>query len=543
MTEPKLIKILTTLVVLSTLVGCNNSFTKPDNTQQATQKTLSKKPSSPTRKSQWQHAYGSPQEALENTLPEVSTELDLPSAALNQPALDLWQHLRQGYGLSQAKLHPSAKKHLEWFVKHPEYVERVVERARPYLHHIVSELEKRNMPLEIALLPVVESGFQPFAYSTGKASGLWQFIPGTGKVYGLEQNWWYDGRRDIIDSTDAAINYLQKLHNDFGDWELALAAYNCGEGTVGRAIKRNLKAGKKTDFWSLSLPKETSAYVPKLIAVAALIKQPEKYNITLSPIDNKPYLTRVEVGSQIDLAIAAKLADMSLDDLYQLNPAFNQWATPPEGPHHLVLPLNKADNFKAALLSLPQSERVKWKRHKIQTGESLGVIARKYNTTVDIIKTANSLDTNFLRAGKNLLIPVASVKPESYSLTSSQRAHAQQAKKPKGTSKKVHIVKQGDTWWDIANHYDVEVHRLTSWNTKAPGDTLHIGQKLVIWTDNTSSKKHSINYTIQNGDSLWKIARQFKVTVAEVREWNGLSTRTLIKPGQQLTLFVNNTTS
>ncbi len=544
MTEPNLLKTLTTLVLFSTLVGCNNSLTKPENTPQSTQQTLAKKTANQSQKTQWQHAYGSPQETTTNTLPKVSTELELPSAVLNQPATDLWQHIRDGYGLSSEKLHPSAKKHLKWFVEHPEYVERVVERARPYLHHIVSELEKRNMPLEIALLPVVESGFQPFAYSSGKASGIWQFIPGTGKVYGLEQNWWYDGRRDIIDSTDAAINYLQKLHNDFGDWELALAAYNCGEGTVGRAIKRNLKAGKKTDFWSLSLPKETSAYVPKLIAIAALIKKPEKYNITLSPIDNKPYLTRIEVGSQIDLAIAAKLADMPLDELYQLNPAFNQWATPPEGPHHLVVPLHKAKNFRAALNNLPQNERVKWKRHKIQTGESLGVIARKYDTTINIIKTANKLETNFLRAGKNLLIPVAAAKTENYTLTSTQTSAKKQARVTKGTSKKVHVVQQGDTWWDIANHYDVEVNRLTSWNTKAPSDTLHIGQKLVIWTAETgSSKQHSINYTIQDGDSLWKIARQFNVTVAELKEWNGLSSRTLIKPGQQLTLFIKKTAS
>lgn len=234
------------------------------------------------------------------------------------------------------------KARIAWYARHQAYLDRVAERATPYLFHIVEEIERRGMPMELALLPIVESAFHPFAYSRSHASGIWQFIPGTGRNYGLKQNWWYDGRRDIVAATDAALRYLDKLNKEFhGNWLHALAAYNTGERNVGRAIKRNRKAGKQTDFWSLRLPRETRGYVPSLLAVAELLAEPEKYGITWQTIENKPYFTQVDIGGQLDLATAAGLADLSMDDLYTLNPAFNRWATAPDGPHHLLVPVGK----------------------------------------------------------------------------------------------------------------------------------------------------------------------------------------------------------
>ncbi|NQY27411.1 MAG: LysM peptidoglycan-binding domain-containing protein [Piscirickettsiaceae bacterium] len=533
------LKSLTLLFVLSLLMGCNTPFTtvkdEPKDPEPVVQVTK--------EESAWQQAYGESQDHKQNTLPDVaSPEIDLEKLTQPAPITDLWQRIRNGYGILPPTLHRDSQQQLTWFVKHPEYMSRVVERARPYLYHIVEQLEQRNMPLEIALLPVVESGFQPFAYSHGRAAGLWQFIPGTGKMYGLKQNWWYDGRRDVIQSTRAALDYLEKLHRDFGDWQLALAAYNCGEGTVGRAIKKNKKAGKKTDFWSLDLPKETSAYVPKLMAVAHLIQNPEKYELALSPIDNVPFLTVIDVGTQMDLALAAKLAEISTEEMYQLNPGFNQWATTPDGPHHLVIPVEKADVFQQGLASLPTDKRVQWTRHKIKTGESLGVIAQHYKTTTAVLKEANGLGSNTIRAGRHLLIPIASGKPSDYPLTVSQRLVTRQ-NTPRRGDKKIHTVRAGDTWWDIANHYKVGVRQLTKWNNKAPADTLHLGQKLVVFTKgkSTSSNKRvrTINYKIRSGDSLWKISKKFNVSVAQVREWNGLSDRTLLKPGQNLTLHID----
>lgn len=530
----KLLILISTLTIWVT--ACTNLLTTVKAPSIDTEENASLKPAL--------EAYSQPQEVQENTLSPSSVINTEPDAVASLPPIDLWQRIRNGYAIPTTDLHRETKQQLAWFVKHPDYMDRVVERARPYLYHIVGELEQRGMPLEIALLPIVESGFQPFAYSPGRAAGLWQFIPGTGKVYGLKQNWWYDGRRDVIESTRAALDYLEKLHRDFGSWQLALAAYNCGEGTVKRAIRRNKKAGKATDFWSLKLPRETSAYVPKLIAVSLLINQPDQYNITLSSIANSPFLTVVDIGSQIDIALAAKLAHMSTDELYQLNPGFNRWATTPEGPHKLVVPLIKADIFQQALRNLPIDERVQWTRHKIKSGESLGVIAHHYKTTITVLKEANRLRGNNIRAGRHLLIPIAFGEARDYPLSANQRLTTKQ-NTPQSGNKKLHTVATGDTWWDIANAYNVDVKKLTRWNSKAPGDILHPGQELVIWTKkktshaNTNKAIQTINYTIRSGDSLWKISQKFNVSVAQVREWNGISNRTLLKPGQNLTLHVD----
>lgn len=448
---------------------------------------------------------------------------------------DVWQRIRDGYGISDSlSLHPETQNRLSWFVSNPEYVDKVVERSRPYLFYIVEELERRDMPLEIALLPIVESGYQPFALSSGQAAGIWQFIPATGRVFGLEQNWWYDGRRDVIESTHAALDYLQKLHNDFNDWELALAAYNAGEGTVGRAIKKNQEAGLPTDFWSLELPAETTAYVPKLLAVAQLVKQPAQYDLKLNPIANEPYMSVINVGSQIDLSLAADLADITLDELYLLNPGFNRWATAPQGPHKLVLPATKANNFKTALLDLSEEDRLRWKRHEVKPGESLSSIASQHQTTINEIKKANKIKTNFIRAGAHLLIPISTAQADEAEANAIANRKLQLGKKLN------YAVKAGDTWWNIAKAYAVDVVDLTQWNNKKPSDVLHSGQKLVIWQPNqTASKLKAINYTIRNGDSLWTISRKFNVTVDKVKEWNGLSDRTLLQPGQKLTLYVD----
>jgi membrane-bound lytic murein transglycosylase D len=335
-----------------------------------------------------------------------------------------------------------------------------------------------------------------------------------------------------VQSTRAALDYLEKLHNDFGDWQLALAAYNCGEGTVGRAIKRNQAAGKPTDFWSLDLPRETSAYVPKLMAVSHMVKFPERYDISLSPVENKAYIGVVDIGSQIDLAVAADMAQISEDELHQLNPGFNRWATAPDGPHQLVLPLDKIDGFKLALAELPANKRVQWARHKIRRGESLSVIAANYNTTVSVVKQANNLRNNQIRAGHHLLIPVASGQ-------SAVIASAAESAQGEG-KKRVYTVRAGDTWWDIARQHGVDVQTLADWNQQTAQDTLQPGQQLVLWSEQTEQRK-SVSYTIKNGDSLWAISRKFNVSVAQVREWNGLSDRALLQPGQNLRLYLEET--
>ncbi|MBL1320266.1 MAG: LysM peptidoglycan-binding domain-containing protein [Methylophaga sp.] len=486
--------------------------------------------------SSWQESYGETQEPQQNELPAVEEELVVIAP------IDLWQRIRQGYGIPDTGLRADTQKQLDWFARHPEYIARVADRAEPYLYHIVEQIEQRNMPLELALLPVVESAYQPHAYSSARAAGLWQFIPSTGRLYGLQQSWWYDGRRDVVASTSSALDYLQKLHDDFGDWQLAVAAYNCGEGRVARAIERNLKAGKATDFWSLDLPRETSAYVPKLMAIAQLIRQPAQYQITLKPIANEPYFTVVDVKGQIDLSVAAELAELEIEQIHQLNPGFNQWATAPDGPHHLAIPVGKTDIFIQGLAVLPAEKKVQWARYKIKSGDSLGKIAQQYKVAVSAIKKANGIKGTNIRAGKYLLIPVAPGKSGIASLPANQRLASKQSTSQKG-AQKTYTVKQGDSWWEIAQLYKVSVKKLTMWNNKAPSDYLQPGQKLDVWaqikTATSNDSVRSVNYKIRSGDSLWTISQKFKVTINDVRQWNDLNKKAILQPGQNLKLFVD----
>ncbi len=483
----------------------------------------------------------------------VEAEPEITVGVCSEPQ-DIWTRLRNGYQLTDHQ-HARVESDLAWYERHPSYLQRVVERASPYLHLIVEEIDKRGIPMEIALLPVVESAFQPFAYSHGRAAGLWQFVPGTGKRFGLRQTWWYDGRRDVAEATHAALDYLQYLHRHFdGDWLHALAAYNSGEGTVARAIRKNKRRGKPTDYWSLDLPKETEGYVPKLLAISTLVGNPPAYGVVLDSITDEPYLTSVEIGSQIDLDLAAELAEVSLEDMYLYNPGFNRWATDPDGPHKLLVPVEKAQILAENLRQYPTQQRITWKRHTIRSGEVLGTLADRYRTTVSLIKQVNGIRGNNIRAGHTLVIPVARKNLERYSLSSSQRLEALQNRQ-RGGFKIEYQVREGDTLWDIARKYDIGVMQLAKWNGMAPRDPLKPGRTLVIWTQ-TQQKVSAINpaefrhpfekntqqrigYTVRSGDSLALISQRFRVSVANLKRWNRLEGKKYLQPGQRLTLYVD----
>jgi len=480
--------------------------------------------------------------------PEAPAVDPIPSPV---PPADVWERLRRGFAL-QGYDHARVTPHLEWYSSHSDYLDRVARRAEPFLHLIAEEVERRGMPGEIALLPVVESAFRPFAYSHGRAAGMWQFIPGTGKRFGLKQNWWYDGRRDVLASTHAALDYLEYLHERFdGDWLLALAAYNSGEGTVGRAVARNRAKGMPTSFWYLRLPRETESYAPKLLALAAIVSAPEKYDIALHPIADEPRLATVEVGSQIDLAMAADLAGMDIEDLYQLNPGFNRWATDPDGPHRLLVPLDAQERFEQALAQLPADQRMRWERYRIQRGDSLIAIAKRYRTTPQMLRSVNKLRGNTIVAGRHLLIPVASRSFERYALSAEQR---QKALHSNGSGRKVqHTVRGGDTLWALSRRYTVPVRKLAAWNGMAPGDVLKPGRTLVIWgTDanpaspvaavshtGPAAALQPVSYVVRRGDSLARIARRFRVSIQQLCEWNGISRNSYLQPGQRLKLHVD----
>jgi len=481
----------------------------------------------------------------------VWLELDPFAQAVSAPgetSNDLLARLRRSFSLPDVD-NARVDAELKWFVRHPEYLERVFARGQRYLPFIVAELEQRGLPMELALLPIVESAFDPFAYSHGRAAGLWQMIPGTARRFGVRQNWWYDGRRDIVDSTHAALDYLEYLVDLMdGDWFNAIASYNSGEGNVLRAMRRNRSNGRPTDFWNLTVPRETSAYVPRLIALVKLVRDPGAHGISLPDIVDEPQFDVVEIGSQLDLALAAELASVDLDTLYAYNAGNNRWSTDPDGPHRLVLPVDRTEGFQAALADVPPGERVRWRRHKVANGEAISQIAERYNVTVAMIRSANDLSGNLIRAGDYLMIPVSSRPLDSYRLSATERQEAKQNTVRSG-NRIEHVVASGDSFWSISRHYKVDMRKLAAWNGMAPRDTLSIGQKLVVWTDAPVAARtagpvgknltRKLNYTVRSGDSLYRIASRFRVTINDLVRWNKIDRNKILRPGQKLTMYVD----
>lgn len=465
---------------------------------------------------------------------------------------DLWVRIREGYGIEADRDNPRVISEINRYSRDTDYLNRVAERAKPYLYHIVSEIEERGMPTELALLPVVESAYRPYAYSHGRAAGIWQFVPATGRNYGLRQSWWYDGRRDVIAATEAALDYLDHLHTLFdGDWMLAIAAYNAGEGRVQNAVRQAEARGEATDFWNLDLPSETRQYVPRLLAISELVQDPEAYDVALERIPDEPQVRLVELDEQIDLAVAADLAGISVERLYSLNPGFDRWATDPDGPHRLAVPADSADAFREKLAELDDDERMRWQRHRIEPGESLRSIARAYNTTPDALRSANDIGGDVIRAGDHLMIPTASAEAETYTQSASNRRARTQA--GGGATSVEHVVQQGDTFWDIAQQYGVDVRELAEWNGMAPGDPLRPGQELVVRTAEDGSVqpataeqsgtrepvREAITYEVRQGDNLYDIAQRFGVSVSQLERWNDIRRDGYLQPGDTLSVQVD----
>ncbi len=489
--------------------------------------------------------YGSPYYCL---LSETEPSANEPLWASPN---NVWQRIRLGFEMDYNIQQKRLDAEFNWYQRNPSYMTRVSERSRRYIYHVTERLEQEGLPLELALLPIVESAYDPFAYSHGRASGIWQFIPGTGKMFKLDQTWWYDGRRDIIDSTEAAISYLTKLNKYYdGDWLLALAAYNSGQGNVNKAIRKNKKRGKPTDFWSLDLPRETRSYVPKLLALAKLVDNPRRYGCVLFPVENSPYFAQVDTHSQIDLAQAATMAGIDIDELYRLNPGFNRWATSPKGPHRLLVPIAKSPGFAEQIALLPPEQRLHWQRYTVKNGDSLLLLAKRFNTGVDTIKSINNINGNMIRAGQSLMIPTASESGKHYSLSAEQRL-ATIHKKRKGGSNShqiFHTVRNGDSLWTISRRYNVTVKKLAHWNGIAPKDMLKPGQKLSIWIKDpvkiqAASQRDAVvrkvGYKVRNGDSLARIANKFNVRINDIVKWNSVNPEKYLQPGQRLTLYVD----
>lgn len=421
-------------------------------------------------------ATASPAPALPgSTPPPAATQLTLGNTDKAAPQVcDLWQRIRDGYAMPE--LDSKLIAHYErYYASQPDYVARMAERARRYLYFITEQVTKRGMPTEIALLPMIESAFNPAAYSGARASGIWQFIPSTGKHFGMQQNWWYDGRRDVISATNGALDYLQNLHDQFGAWDLALAAYNCGEQCVMKAQARNRKRHLPTDYAHLKLPKETLHYVPKLLAVKNIIAYPMSFGLVLPEVPNQPYFAAVATTRHMDVKLAAEMAEIPMEEFMALNPAHNRPVMLTEKDNVLLLPVEKVDVFRANLERANQP-LVTWQEYQPKKGEKIALLAPRFGITPEKLKSVNGLSPRAqLCSGQALLVPVAEgeAAPEFEAFNTNLAPTD-----PQLLNAVSHTVRRGDTLGSIARHYHVKVASLKSWNRGVK--ILRPGQKILV---------------------------------------------------------------
>ena len=441
---------------------------------------------------------------------------------------DLWQRIRSGHDLTPEVLPASVLKQRDWYLRNPSYLATVFNRAEPFIFYVTDELEKAGLPLELALLPIVESTYDPLAYSHSHAVGLWQFIPSTAKAFGLRRDRWYDGRRDVIYSTQAAVRYLQYLHKRFdNDWLLALAAYNSGEGNVRKSIRRNIKLGKKADFWSIKLPRETRNYVPQLLALATLIEDPEKYSVELPFIADEPYFEVVEIESQMDLNKVIEITGVEGTAFTRLNPAYRRSITPPKGKHSLLLPMGTAEPLRQLLATTDPKTWVPHTEYLVMSGDSLSQIAQRFRVPTQWLKSRNSLSSDRLKIGQVLLIPHS-----GDTVTTSGAKVLQSAR---------YSVRRGDSLSGIASQYKTsiaDIRRVNGLKT----DVLQIGQQLRVNNSAGSpipENLRKLSYKVRRGDSLYLIAEKFDLTIRDITRWNKISRNEFLQPGQRLTLFIN----
>ena len=508
--------------------------------------------------------------------PELAGQLQpFPTIDLTSEVDDLFVRIRNGFAMPDIN-NDLVLHHQQWYMNRPEHLRRVVERSSLYMHHIVEELDKRGMPMELALLPMVESAFNPTAYSRAKASGLWQFIPSTGKRYNLNQNWWKDERRDVVASTSAALDYLQTIYDLHGDWHLALASYNWGEGAVGRALNKNRALGLPEDYLSLTMPGETRNYVPKLQALKNIFGDPALVaTLRLSTIPNRPYFGTVTKAANIDVDVAAKLAEMPVKEFVALNPAHNRQVIQPETP--IVIPAEKIETFMSNLEAHESSNKPLslWQAYTLRPGDKLEKVAPRFGMSVANLKAVNGIQGK-IKVGPGTTLLVAGQEggdsPDMVTLPEPRLPAADPVPVTKSISTESHTVRKGETLPGIAKQHGMSVAELKRIN-KLRSDKVAAGTRLTVNheskagekkeskpekladagkkpdADKSKTDKKSENkpdskakgknsgtrYVVRKGDSLYSIARQFNVDKDDLRRWNKLSSNDL-KPGKTLTI-------
>lgn len=498
---------------------------------------------------------------------------------------NLWDRMRGDMRMPTYTNTRQVREQIRYFQNHQDYLNHIIAESAPYIYYIYQETQKRHLPAELALIPVIESEYNPYAKSKVGALGLWQMMPTTARGFGLKRDWWYDGRKDVVASTNAALEYFSYLHGYFNNnWLLAVGAYDCGEGTIMACERYNQNHHRSGDFWNLPLPYETQAYVPKLLAVAAIVKHPSYYGIHLAPINDQPYIEQVNVGSPMALSKAASMAEVPLTTMKVLNPGIQHGTTDPKGPYVLLVPEDKANTFKEKLGILTENEKIAWQKHIVESKETLEKIALKYRTTVALLRQVNGLKSDKVHPHQALLIPPVTTTNSTGTAnnavnptpipTANQTSNVNvattndQTSQDNDTRQSTYTVKSGDHLWKIANKYHVTTKELLTWNKMSRHHRLHAGETLIITAPDTTAtttttettttaaspqpsknlamknatesnsdnlQPITVTYEVKNEDDLNKIAHQFHITVAQLKKANNLSSNT-VQVGQELAI-------
>ncbi len=524
---------ITLLLVLIALAGCSALTPAPEQPQ----------PAAPVLASTAVKSTGPDSDDAYDMIEQANRELfseqpfvGPPSPPAQQPIPVIWDRLVGGFSLPDCEPGSTAYTWQEWYGNHGDYMQRVMLRARPWLYDILNQIETRELPYEMALLPIVESAYDTFAFSSAAAVGGWQFTAPTARDYGLKINTWYDGRRDMYAATRAALDYLQVLFKKFDDnWRLALAGYNAGAGRVSRAVARhggNMRSLRATD---LKLPRETKGFAPKLHGLSCLLRNPERYQLKLPAIPDMPLITAVNLEQPVDIVYAAQLTDLPITEVYALNPGLNRWTTPPDGPHRLILPAGKADDFLQAFTSTeqPAASAPEWQTITVKSGDTLGSLARQHNTTLALLREHNRLRSDVIMPGQILRTGTASYNRfPGYAEALAELQKLQQGLLP--ANRTSHRIRRGESLSTIARQYNVSVTNLQRWNNLRSPDRIRAGQSLVVLAPVKPGGKQ--RYRVQPGDSLWRIARRNQISVESLRNWNQLPAGTILQPGQVLLL-------
>jgi membrane-bound lytic murein transglycosylase D len=437
---------------------------------------------------------------------------------------NVWDRIKDASSLDAVNLDDKTLEYVNQYLSNPAQLDKLLEKGRYFIYFVLEELERYKLPPELALLPYIESNYDPFSISSSGAMGIWQFMPATARIYGLKDTWWYEQRHDPLVSSRAAIRYLAYLHNRFNKKiTYTLAAYNGGPTLLEKRIKLNKKAGKLTDFKNLKLPTQTQEYVPKFKAILAIVLNSEKYEIKLPDFPNKPVLGKIELNGQVEILAFSEFAGLKPEFVYKLNAGYTKWASPPGDKTIFNIPIELEEVLNLKKENFIQTNQINWVTHKVSKGDSLWKIAEEFDTEVNVLKKVNYLSSNVLSLNQELLIPLSNDQNQTF------------------IPYQAHIISEGDTLWNLGIQYNISPAEIAKTNGLKMSSPLRIGSELNIGNKNIyrtiNSKKRTILYSVKQGDSLYRIADIFNIEISDIKKINELSTNE-IKPGQVLKIII-----